>query len=211
MSAPQPSGSRMGAQTDVGDMLRPRGAGGGKLPPRPRATPRETPSDSGREAATATERPEPPAPTITAPEKRTERPRPPKPAGKRSPKTVPDDARRQIIAYMAPDLAGRLRAHGAETGRTHLQVVLDALEETHDRLSELLAAAGYIEERRSGLFGDGPRPAGRRRRTTGTDQVSLRPTVGQLRVIDKLMGDSGAPDRSVLIAVALDDYLPATS
>ena len=96
------------------------------------------------------------------------------------------DRRAQIIAYLPTALADRLRAAAGTTGRTHLQLVTDALDATHGRLDKLLADAGYVEPKSSGLFGANARPVQRRPARRGTDQISLRPSPEVREVIADL-------------------------
>lgn len=84
--------------------------------------------------------------------------------------------------------------------------MLDAVERTHDQLPALLAARAP-QPRRSALFSQAPIAAA----TAGSDpnvQVHLRTTTGNLAVLDQIVVDCGAGDRSRLIAAALDSYLP---
>jgi hypothetical protein len=180
----------------LSDAFTPRSAGAGKLAPLRRTSGARTPATQEEGA---------PVVDPTA-EKREDTPRS---------KEAPDASafqggpNKQIIAYLPFALAERLRGQSEETGRTHLQLVIDALEATHDRLGELLAKAGYTEGRSSGLFGDGVQPVSRRpRRRGGVDQVTLRPSADVRKVMDELVEQFKAPNRSVLIEVALDTHLP---
>lgn len=110
-----------------------------------------------------------------------------------------------ITVYLPVSLRDRLRRHRQFVGHTLTTVVLDAVEAVHAELDELLAAHR-------------PTPAGtlfRHRaapRATATAepnvQVGLRPSSADLAVLDGLVSTYGAPNRSVLVAVALDRYLP---
>lgn len=115
----------------------------------------------------------------------------------------------QIIVYLKDGVADRLRATAKQSGRTHLQLIVDAIDATHSELPDLLEAAGYIDRRESSLFGDSVK--GLRRRATGERkaQIGVRPPVGILGVIDQVVVDCAAPNRSALIEVALDRHLPA--
>ena len=114
----------------------------------------------------------------------------------------------QIIVYLKDGVADRLRATAKQSGRTHLQLMVDALDATHGELPDLLEAAGYIDRRESSLFGNSM--GGLRRRATGERkaQIGVRPPAGILAVIDKVVVDCAAPNRSALIEVALDKHLP---
>jgi predicted DNA-binding protein len=204
MTTVEPNG--IGTQ-NLGSMFGTRTAGAGKLPPRPGTRRQETvvdvrespaePKEAAKQAAAApgaearTEEPSKPARTPRTPKADT---------------TAPD--KKQIIVYLPVDLADRLRAAGEETGRTHLQLVTDALEATHERLDDLLAAVGYVESSQSsGLFGKATRPVSRRPGRRGTAQISLRPSAEVRTVMDRLVEKHSAPNRSALIEVALDAHL----
>jgi predicted DNA-binding protein len=187
-----------------------RTAGAGKLPPKPRVRRQETVVDVRERAATA-EEPSKEVSDASDAEKRTETPQ--KAAPSRKTPSAAKDAkstagRTQIIVYLPVDLAERLRAAGEETGRTHLQLVTDALDATHERLDDLLVAAGYVESSSSGLFGKSVRPVSRRPSRRGSAQVSLRPPVDVREVMDRLVEKHSAPSRSALIEVALNAHLP---
>ena len=111
--------------------------------------------------------------------------------------------------YLKDGVADRLRAAARQSGRTHLQLMVDAIDATHGELPDLLEAAGYIDRRESSLFGDSVK--GLRRRATGERkaQIGVRPPKGILSVIDKVVVDCAAPNRSALIEVALDKHLPS--
>ncbi len=189
-----------------------RTAGAGKLPPRPGARRQETVVDVREKPAEPEEAPKAPEATYEA-EKQTEAPQKEAPARKtRAAKAdKPAASKTQIIVYLPVDLAERLRAAGEQSGRTHLQLVTDALDATHERLDDLLAAAGYVESRTSGLFGKSAQPVSRRPGRRGTAQISLRPPVDVRDVMDRLVEKHSAPNRSALIEVALDAHLPRGS
>jgi hypothetical protein len=119
---------------------------------------------------------------------------------------VPGSARTitgsSVIVYLAVSLRSRLRSHAATTGRSHTQIVFDALNDTHTRLAELTGAA--VPE--DGLFV--AQRSGRRQDREDRVQVSIRPNQENLAVIDGLAGRHTAGNRSALIAAALDAYLP---
>ena len=189
-----------------------RTAGAGKLPPRPGARHQETVVDVRERPAAPEEAPKA-AEAASEAEKRTEASRKEAPARKtRAAKAdKPAASKTQIIVYLPVDLAERLRAAGEQSGRTHLQLVTDALDATHERLDDLLAAAGYVESRTSGLFGKSAQPVSRRPGRRGTAQVSLRPPVDVRDVMDRLVEKHSAPNRSALIEVALDAHLPTVA
>ncbi|GIF14329.1 hypothetical protein [Actinoplanes teichomyceticus] len=110
-----------------------------------------------------------------------------------------------VIVYLAVGLRSRLRAHAAETGRSHTQIVFDALNDAHPRLAELTGGPPGGTAR-DGLFV--AQRSGRRHHGEDRVQVSIRPNPANLAVIDGLAGRHTAGNRSALIAAALDAYLP---
>jgi hypothetical protein len=105
------------------------------------------------------------------------------------------------VVYLPASVREQLRAAADRDGSTYTAHVLDALEATHHQLS----------------FADAARPAGelfrarpRRQRLRHDEpqvQVSLRPLQDELDVIDRLVGELGAPSRSALVASALRTHL----
>ncbi|MEU4423525.1 hypothetical protein AB0F81_23095 [Actinoplanes sp. NPDC024001] len=114
-----------------------------------------------------------------------------------------------VVVYLSVSLRSRLRAHAAATGRSHTQLVFDALNATHDRLAELVAVSGPAAAPADGIFV--AQRTGRRRHSEDQVQVSIRPHAANLAVIDDLAARHTTGNRSALIATALDEYLPAVS
>jgi hypothetical protein len=121
---------------------------------------------------------------------------------------VPGSARTitgsSVVVYLAVSLRSRLRAHAAATGRSHTQIVFDALNDTHTRLTELTGTP-MPEPVRDGIFV--AQRSGRRQHREDQVQVSIRPNPENLAVIDGLAGRHTAGNRSALIAAALDAHL----
>lgn len=206
MTAGRPGG--IGTQ-GLGNTFATRTAGAGRLAPRPGAQRHETVTDV-REGPATPARKAKGRPAAPGPETGVETP-PKMPASKPTKTEKPTaDKRPQIIAYLPTALADRLRAAAGESGRTHMQLVTEALDATHGRLDKLLADAGYVRLKSSGLFGNTPRPVQRRPARRGTDQVSLRPSPQVREVIDSLVEQHSAPSRSALIEIALDAHLPGS-
>ncbi|KUL30001.1 hypothetical protein ADL15_25860 [Actinoplanes awajinensis subsp. mycoplanecinus] len=110
-----------------------------------------------------------------------------------------------MVVYLAVSLRSRLREHSAAAGRSHTQIVFDALNDTHHRLAELTGNP-LPEHAQDGIF-VAQRPARRQHREDQV-QVSIRPNPENLAVIDGLACTHTAGNRSALIAAALDAYLP---
>lgn len=190
--------------------------GGGRAVRSTRLAPRSRPTTApAAEAAPApaVEKPAeafvaPPAPPSAAPARPSPRRAASAPAA-----APPRKSGQQVIVYLSSEVATRLRAAGASTGRTYLQLMTEALDAVHPQLQNLLEAAGHIQRQpESSLFGQQVATVGRRAAGTSKAQISVRPPAHVLTVIDGLVAEHAAPNRSVLIEVALDahlDKLPA--
>lgn len=108
-----------------------------------------------------------------------------------------------IIIYVQVGLRERLRQRRSRDGSTFGEIVLDAVEATHDQFDTLLAGAGPRTER-SGLFVRSVKTAGNAEPHV---QVYVRVTAENLDVLDGLVRRHRAPNRSALLAAALDAYL----
>ncbi|MEV6350434.1 hypothetical protein [Actinoplanes sp. NPDC051851] len=125
-----------------------------------------------------------------------------------SARTISATSGGSVVVYLSVTLRSRLRAHAAETGRSHTQIVFDALNATHARLAELLGG-GRAEAPLDGLFV--VQRSGRRQHREDRVQVSIRPNRANLAVIDQLARRYGSGNRSALVAAALDAFLPPDS
>jgi hypothetical protein len=111
-----------------------------------------------------------------------------------------------VVVYLPVGVRDRLREYAdAEQDRSYTDIVLDAIDETHDRLAELVAPARGNRPQGSLFKG---RERARRRHDEPQVQVSLRPSKNDLGVIDRLVREHRTGSRSALIAAALDNYLP---
>jgi len=106
--------------------------------------------------------------------------------------------RRLIIVYMPASQREWLRR--AAVGATQLDVVLDAVEQAEmaGELSQAIADAYQPET--GGLF-ERPRAS---RGSRAHVQVSLSMLQSHVEVLDRLVAQHGAPDRSALVRAALD-------
>jgi hypothetical protein len=92
-------------------------------------------------------------------------------------------------------------------GTLYLDQVLDAIETTYDQLADLVSQStgttqvqGRLFERTTPTI---PQPAEQR------VQLTIRGVLtSQLRTIDELVDQTGAPSRSALVNAALDAKLP---
>lgn len=114
-----------------------------------------------------------------------------------------------VVVYLSISLRARLRAHAETGGRSHTQIVFDALNATHTRLAELAAASAAHHpdvQPGDGLFV--AQRSARRVHDEDQVQVSIRPNPTNLDVIDQLADRHTSGNRTALIALALDEYLP---
>lgn len=110
-----------------------------------------------------------------------------------------------IVVYLPVSLRDRLRAHHANSKSTYTTIVLEAVEATHAQLGKLLEAY-RPPPRQGGLFSHHARP--RVQHDEPQVQVSLRPSRADLAILDRLAADHHAPNRSALLAAALNQHLP---
>lgn len=109
-------------------------------------------------------------------------------------------AARAVIVYLPVSLRDRLRKVTADRDATYTQLVLDAIDATHEQLAPMLTQ--QRPARAQSLFQRTATPR-RRRHDEPHVQVSLRLVPEDLAVIDRLVADLGAGSRSHLVATAL--------
>jgi hypothetical protein len=114
-----------------------------------------------------------------------------------------------VVVYLPVGVRSRLRERAAATGRSHTQLVFDALNATHTRLATVIGGDTAPAGETDGIFL--VQRSGRRRHREDRVQVSIRPHPANLAVIDDLAARHTTGNRSALIAAALDDFLPALS
>lgn len=181
-------------------------------PPPPAAPAPDTPADEVPVPVDEPDSPSPAPPPSAPTPIRKPAPKPdrrPASAAK-PPEKAPDDdgGRKTAIVYVRWPIRDRLRAHaGMHPELTHTDVVLQALDSTHDRLRELFESSAE-RVAPSGLFSGRPVRGRRRRQQEPQVQVSIRPWEEDLAVIDRLVDEVKAPNRSALVDAALDLYLP---
>lgn len=158
-----------------------------------------------------------PMPTPTPPAREPERPEPmalvesAQPVTQRRPPSrqssqTSGGGSRSVVVYLPASLQERLRMHSKQQQeRPYTDIVLDAIDETHQRLAQLMAPVRG--DRSPGSLFKG-RETRRRRHDEPQVQVSLRPSRSDLAVIDRLVREHRAGSRSALVATALDAYLP---
>lgn len=184
------------------------------LGPRPRRQPSATPADP-ETASTPPEEPTTDArednPTTAPsgepePEHGLEQEIGGAPAGRRPVSTAADaHLRVSRVVYLTDDLVAEVGAACARDRITRTQLVLHALEATHQQLGDLVATDLEPKVIRGTLFDEVVTT--HRQNQPAKRQVMIQPTRTQLEVIDKLVTDCGARDRSHLVAVALAAHL----
>lgn len=150
----------------------------------------------------AAESPPAPAEQPTSPRagQRAPRPRAERPADRDGASSRP----LVVIVYLPATLRDRLREAAARQAATYTAMVLQAVDATHQRLEGLLAVNRPASRPQSLFSGSG---GTRTRNAEPHVQVSLRLTRTDLEVIDRLVVERQAPNRSALIATCLAAYL----
>lgn len=108
---------------------------------------------------------------------------------------------------VSPTVSRRLEEYRrAKKGRTNTSIVLEALDECHGRIPELVAQARAAAQPRGSLFP--ARDDHLRLPGGGGIQVQIRPTLAQLDVVDRLAREHRLESRSQLAAAVLNEFLP---
>ncbi|MEX5637401.1 hypothetical protein, partial [Parafrankia sp. FMc2] len=174
--------------------------------PRPALVPVAPASDADSESREVAP-PAPPAPRLTdvvARQPRVEQEAAPAP---RPGVLSPTSTVRVTAILVSPTVSRRLEEfRRAQRGRTNTSILLQALDECHTRIPDLVAAARAAAQPRGSLF---PARDDRLRLPGGGGmQVQVRPTLAQLDVIDGLARTHGLDSRSQLAAAVLNEFLP---
>jgi hypothetical protein len=107
-----------------------------------------------------------------------------------------------VVVYLPVSVRERLRATAATGQSTFTEIVLSALDATHQQLAQHFAPTTSTTSLFSG------RSARRRlRHEEAQVQVSMRLVADDLVVLDQLVTATKAPNRSALVAAALDLHL----
>ena len=110
---------------------------------------------------------------------------------------------RSIGVYLPRAVHQRLSAQADRDGTTRTALILAAVNATHERLDEFLAADDTTDGNPGDLF-DVPQ---RRARPEPTMQTSIRVSDAQLEALDRLAA-THATNRSRILTAALTGYLP---
>lgn len=128
-------------------------------------------------------------------------------ARRRAPRTPGADSDGRLVVALPVALRDRARKAAAEQDETYAEIVLRSIEETHEQLSDLVAAHRGDGRSVGSLFEHRAKP---KRMTEGTVQVTVRGLSPRDRgVLDELVDEVGAANLTELITVALDAHLPA--
>ncbi|MFE4599429.1 hypothetical protein ACFRKE_01065 [Kitasatospora indigofera] len=129
------------------------------------------------------------------------------PAAELSPELTDAETAKPVGFYTSATVASRHRKYRTQQGFTNTQVVLLAAEAAAERgIAETVAAARRTPRIQSKLFPVAPDDSDLR--GLGPVQLQYKPTRDQLRIINQLVAESGLPDHTKFIAIALDQFLP---
>ncbi len=186
---------------------RARGLAGRLAPVAPLPDPVPEPAaDPGPPAATAdaapTTRPAPPARTTPSGSGRARTSGTSHRTGHNARPRPESGALQVVVVYLPVSVRERLRATAATGQSTFTEIVLSALDATHQQLAQHFAPTTSTTSLFSG------RSARRRlRHEEAQVQVSMRLVADDLAVLDQLVTATKAPNRSALVAAALDLHL----
>ena len=134
-------------------------------------------------------------------------------ARRESPAAVPaesadpvGDVTSQVSVYVLPELLQAVRRTRAnDRGRTNADIAFEAIDATHRKLAEIVAARHGRAGRPGSLFPT--RRTGRSTEPTRRVLWSMKATPAELAVVDRLVTETGAVSRSELIATAMEAHL----
>lgn len=110
---------------------------------------------------------------------------------------------RPVTVMVEVGLRERMRRVHDARGCSYRELILDAVEAGHPRLAELVAARGPVMQRGPLFTRVVTRPV-----APVVVQVTVRMSGDEVAIIDSLIAESGAADRSALLNAVLADYLP---
>ncbi|MEV4048549.1 hypothetical protein [Streptomyces sp. NPDC049744] len=111
--------------------------------------------------------------------------------------------------YVSQNVASRFRKYRKQHDITHTQIVLLAVEAAVEKgLAQVVEDARRAPRFQSKLFAVTVKPDDSDLRGLGPVQLQYKPTRAQLSIISRLVRESGLPDHTKFLAVALDQFLP---
>ena len=125
------------------------------------------------------------------------------PARRRPTSATASGGVRRVAFRLAPDLYGRLAATATAERVSHGQIVLDAVEAAAGRDELTALTAGPAENSPAGLFPRLPQRAP----AAATIPVEIRIDARAVDILDQLVTQSGADNRTQLITAALRSHL----
>lgn len=117
---------------------------------------------------------------------------------------------RPVNISLPTSISKRYEAYKSSTGHSHSEILFDAIDETIDRLPDLIRAK-YGESKSTSIFN-------RPNRTTVTfapeedsSMFIVRVRKDNVDILEDLWHRLGAPNRNAMIVVAYDEFLPKTT
>ena len=121
---------------------------------------------------------------------------------------VDDGITSQVSVYLAADALLVVRQTRRTTGQTNAEIAFAAIDATHDRLAELVAARRRGADRPAGsLFPARQSTRAARGQARRVVLWAMRATRAELAVVDRLVDQVDAGSRSELIAAAVEAHL----
>jgi hypothetical protein len=119
------------------------------------------------------------------------------------------DTAKPVGFYVSPNVASRFRKYRKQHDITHTQIVLLAVEAAADKgLAQVVEEARRAPKFQSKLFAVTVKPDDSDLKGLGPVQLQYKPTRAQHAIISRLVRESGLPDHTKFIAIALDQFLP---
>jgi hypothetical protein len=112
-------------------------------------------------------------------------------------------AARQINTWILPEVKQYLKGQRRQTGRTNAELAFDAIDATAKQLPDLIGTRRTRGREPGSLF-----PGRVQTRTVATNRElwSIQATPAEIKVIDRLVDQTGAESRSELLSVALEQH-----
>ncbi|MGW4102549.1 hypothetical protein [Streptomyces sp. NPDC004976] len=119
------------------------------------------------------------------------------------------DTAKPVGFYVSQNVASRFRKYRKQHDITHTHIVLLAVEAAAEKgLAQVVEEARRAPKFQSKLFAVTVKPDDSDLRGLGPVQLQYKPTRAQRSIISRLVRESGLPDHTKFLAVALDQFLP---